>query len=71
MDCVLGGLPVYLSISVFMYEVLVHMRKTHARHFRTLPVTKGIPHYLIDNALQGGVVWVRIKHFGPAFQSYE
>lgn len=39
-----------------MYEVLVHMRKTHARHDRTLPVTKGTLRYLIDNALQGGVV---------------
>lgn len=43
----------------FVYEVLVHMRKTHARHCRTLPVTKGALRYLIDSALQGGVVWVR------------
>ena len=35
-------LLIFNIFSFFMYEVLVHMRKTHAHHFRTLPVTKGL-----------------------------
>ena len=40
-----------------MYEVLVHMRKTHAHHSRTLPVTKGLlEHSLIDSVSEGGFI---------------
>lgn len=61
------AISLFTNFRFFMYESSRTYEKNPCPSFQNLAGKKGTLRYLIDNALQGGVVKVGNRSFKPAF----